>query len=208
MPLPLGERAAHHFAGGDVFPVVGDNVRAPGHHRARVQILLDRVGAQQARDAEERRHSTLATECGRGRGEALVDFGLHRTQRHFLEGERVIFAVRADHMTFGVDAAQQIGIAARHSSDDEIVRLHAFMRERFQHAIGVGRHRPIVEGEHHLFVVERQCVLVLHGADARILARIDVQHAARSHRAGVAGATLGLRSGDAAEQCEAERDGR
>ena len=45
--------------------------------------------------------------------------------------------------------------------------------ERRQHTLGRGRQRSVVEGEHHLVVVERETGVVLHGTDTRQRRRID-----------------------------------
>src|SRR5262249_9893720 len=68
--------------------------------------------------------------------------------------------------------------------DHEERRLHAFGGERVEDAVGVGRQRAVVEGQHHLVVVERQRLAILHGADARMLVRVDGDGAAHAERAG------------------------
>ena len=46
------------------------------------------------------------------------------------------------------------------------------------------RHRPVVEGQNDFPVVERQRLVILHRADARMLARVDHDGASDPQRAG------------------------
>jgi hypothetical protein len=117
----------------------------------------------------------------------------------------MVLAVVADDVAVGVDALEQVGIAARHPADDEVVGLHAMLGQHVQHAVGVGRHRPVVEGQHDLLVLQRQRLLVLHAADAREFVRVDRHHAAGAERVRIAGAIgrARLRCGHRAEdQCD------
>ena len=75
---------------------------------------------------------------------------------------------------------------SRHLADQEIGRLHAILFQRVEHVRAVGRDRTVVEGDHHLVVLERQSVLVLHGADQRQRSRIDGNNAAGADGVGVA----------------------
>ena len=62
-----------------------------------------------------------------------------------------------------------------HAADDEEGRLHALRGKNVQNLIAVARQRPVVEGQHHLVVPERQRFCILHGADAGMLPGIDDQ---------------------------------
>jgi hypothetical protein len=132
-------------------------------------------------------------ECRGDRGKALLDLALHQVARHAVEGERVVLAVIADGVAGVADFLQQIRITARHAADDEVGRLHAVLGQHVQHAVGVGRQRAVVEGQHHLAVFQRQRALVLDRADARIVLRIDREHAAGAERVRIARAIGGAR---------------
>ena len=96
-------------------------------------------------------------------------------------------------VAFGEDAAGEVRIAARHAADQEIIGFHAMLGQHVEHAIGVWRHRAVVEGQHDLLVFERQRVGVLHRADARKLARVHRHHPAGAERIRIAG-TIGRRA--------------
>jgi len=53
-----------------------------------------------------------------------------------------------------------------------------------------GRQRAVIEGEHHLVVLQRQRLLVLHGAKQAEFAGIDGQHAAGAEGVWIAWARL------------------
>ena len=82
-------------------------------------------------------------------------------------------------------------ISCGHAADHEERRLDAFVRQRRQHAVGVGRQRAVIEGEHHLAVAQRQRLPVLHLAEAGIVVRADGHDPADAERIGIAGAGLG-----------------
>jgi hypothetical protein len=100
----------------------------------------------------------------------------------------VILAVRRNGVPFVVDTAHHVRKRARLAPDHEKRRLDALGSERAEHAVGVGRQRTVVEGEHHLLVLERQALVILHRADAGVLGRIDGDHAGGAECVGVAGA--------------------
>ena len=66
-------RTADDLARFDVFPIVGDDVRAPGHQCFRRKVTLDRIRPAKAWDAEEGRERFWITECGIDR----LDSSLH-----------------------------------------------------------------------------------------------------------------------------------
>ena len=73
-----------------------------------------------------------------------------------------------------------------HLADQEIGGLHALRGQYVENGGGVGRDRAIVEGEHHLVVLERQRGPVLDGADQGKLGRIDGDGAAGADRVRIA----------------------
>ena len=74
--------------------------------------------------------------------------------------------------------------------------------ENVQNLVAVRRQRTVVEGQHHLVVLQRQGFGVLHGADPRMFAGIDHQRARGPERAGIARA-IGRGGGDPAAMPEA-----
>jgi hypothetical protein len=72
-------------------------------------------------------------------------------------------------------------------------RLDALRGENFQNLVAVARQRPVIEGQHHLMIFERQRFGILHGADAGMLAGIDHQGSRGAERIGMAGAIGGRR---------------
>ena len=105
----------------------------------------------------------------------------------------MVLAVGADGVAFGKDAAGEVRIAAGHAADQEVVGFHAVLGQHVEHAIGVGRHRAVVEGQHDLFVLERQRTGVLHHSDAGKLTRVDRQYSAGAERIRIAGTIGGAR---------------
>jgi hypothetical protein len=101
-----------------------------------------------------------------------------------------------------VDPPHGIRIGTRHRSHKEESRLDAFRRQRCKHAVGIGGQRPVVEGEDHFLVRERQRLGILHRADAGVLNRIDHQNARRADRMRVIRALAGLniQAGQAGQQ--------
>jgi hypothetical protein len=85
-------------------------------------------------------------------------------------------------MAFAVHAAHGIGISLHHLADHEERGLHAFAGEQVEDAIGIGRQRAVVEGQHHLVVLERQRFIVLPAAQPRVLGRIHHQRATHAER--------------------------
>src|SRR3954451_8861644 len=102
-----------------MMPIIGRKIRAPGLDALGSEIVLDAGGAQQARNAEERRRSALIAERGGGRGDAVVDFLPGALDRHPVHAERMILAVGADAVAGIADAADAFGKAPRHAADDE-----------------------------------------------------------------------------------------
>ena len=86
--------------------------------------------------------------------------------------------------------ADAFRIGLRHPADLEEGCLHALRGEDVENLVAVARQRAVVEGQHHLVIPQRQRLGILHGADARMLARIDHQRARSPDRVGMAG-TIG-----------------
>ena len=172
----------HDLLGTDVAPVVGDHVRAPGHQRLLGEIVFHRLRAAKARNAEEGRQRFRVAERGVDRRNAAVDFACDALQGQMLEDQRMVVAMRPDGVALVVHAPDHRGIIARHLADQEVGDLHALRGQRIENDVAIGRQRAVVEGDHHLMVVERQRLLVLHGADAAELARVDGEDAAGAER--------------------------
>ena len=197
LPLQTRQRETQHLIGADLAPVVGERVRAPHHQRARLQMRLDGRRAAQSGNAEIRRQRLGVAQRGGYRGDAVVDLVPDARAGNAVKPDRMVLAVGADGMAGVVDAAHRGGIGPRHPANQEERRLDAFFRQDVEHAIGVRRQRPIVEGQHHLAVVERQSLPVLHPAEQEIFGRADHQLAADAERVRLA-RTGRLRRGSAA----------
>jgi hypothetical protein len=90
-------------------------------------------------------------------------------------------------------------------------RLDAFRREDIKNLIGVGRQRPIIEGEDYLLVSERQRLGILHRAKPRVLAGSDDEHPARAESVEISWTALCVRGRGDGERAgnahgRAERD--
>ena len=146
--------------------------------------MLDRGLPQQAGEAEERSDRLRVAERGAQRGKAALDFARSLVHRHLVEGEGVGLAVVGDRMALVVDAPHGGGISLHHAADHEERGLHAFGGEQIEDAIGIGRQRTVVEGQHHLVVVERQRFPILPAANARVFVHVDHESAADPERVG------------------------
>ncbi len=127
------------------------------------------------------------------RGDAPLDLVLHRVHRRAVETEQMVLAVGADGMALGEDAAGEVGIAAGHPAHQEIIGLHAMLGQYVEHATGVRRHRTVVEGQHDLFVIERQRLGILRRTDTRILSRVHRDHPLGAERVRIARTVIGAR---------------
>ena len=85
----------------------------------------------------------------------------------------------ADRVAFLIDATHGGWESARHFADQEIGHLHTLRRKDVEDLVSMRKDRPVIKGEDHFLVIERQRVGILHLADARKLGGIDRQHAAR-----------------------------
>ena len=89
--------------------------------------------------------------------------------------------------------AHAFGVGVGLPSDQEEGRLGAMGGEDVEDLVAVFRQRTVVEGEDYLMIFQRQRLGILHGADQRILPRIDHQRARRADRIGMPGAIGGRR---------------
>lgn len=197
----------------DVAPVVGREVGAPDLDALRRQIGFRNLGAHQAGNPEERRELALvAVERGERRGDAVVDFLPHLLERHLVHRQRMVLAVRADGMPGRDQLAHAVRIEPGLGADGEEGRLDALAGEDGQHLVAVFRQRPIVKGQHHLVVGERQRLRILHGADPRMLHGIDDESPRGAECVGITRAVRGKgglrRHEAAAQQCRADHGPR
>jgi hypothetical protein len=130
--------------------------------------------------------------------DAAVDLGPNLVDRHLLHAKRMMLAVRADRVSFLVDAPHDGGKFSRHFADEKESSLDALCSKDIEHCCRVRRQRPVVEREHHFLVGKRQALRVLHHADTLDFARVDDKNAARSQRVRMAGAVL--RQGQGGEE--------
>ncbi|MGY4453295.1 hypothetical protein ACVWZR_007955 [Bradyrhizobium sp. i1.3.1] len=72
-------------------------------------------------------------------------------------------------------------------ADDEEGRLDALVVEHLEDLVRIFRQRTVVEGQDDFMVLQRQRFAVLHGADARMLARINHEGAGSPERVRMAG---------------------
>ena len=171
-------------------PIVGDHIGAPGHQRLRGEEIVRRFGAAQSGDAEKWRHGFCIADRAIDRSDAVVDLVFNPLQRQSLESERMVLAVGADGMPLIVDTPDYGRISMRHLADEKIGGFHALRRQRIENEVGIGRQRAVVESDHHLMVVERQRLLVLHAADLAEFARADGEDAASAERVRIARARI------------------
>ena len=73
--------------------------------------------------------------------------------------------------------------------------------------VAIRRQWAVVESKHHLMIVERQCLLILHATDVIELFGTDRNHSARPKCIGIAGTRCGKdRAADPDESNRAEND--
>ena len=175
-------RAARHLVRTEPVPVVGRHVGAPDHQAARGGVFVGRRGVAEARKAEERRDLAGSPSAAAVAAMPSSIWALPRSTDSARKRDRMAHAVGADGVALVVGAPHQRRIFLRHVADDEIGRLDAFGGEDVENLAGVGRNRPVVEGEHHFPVDKRQRLRIVHRADADMLAGIDDDGAAGAER--------------------------
>ncbi len=185
---------AHHAAalgiGRHLQPVCRPEV-APEHgHVARVQDGEQRRRVGEAREAEERH-----VRRGRARigavagalvgGDAVVDVGLGRVLVEAAQGEGGMrHRMVADRVALGDLAPHQRGSRRGVAPNQEEGRADAFVAQRVEHARRRTRPRPVVEGQHHLVVGEREGLRVGLEPDMQGgRGGVDLDHARRAERA-------------------------
>jgi len=169
-------------------PIVRVDVRAPGDQLFALQEPFNRIGAAEVRN--EKNESALASPSA-----AVTELMPPSTSRSTRRIDRcskawMVLTVSADGVAFVVDVPDDGRIGTRHLADQEIGGLHALRCQRIENDVGIGRQRAVVEGDHHLVVLQRQRLLVLDGAKQGEFAGIDGQHAAGAEGVWIAGARL------------------
>src|SRR5262249_27870358 len=77
-------------------PIVRVDIGAPDDKVLALQEPFNRIGAAEARHAEEWRERLSVAECGCNRIDAVVDLAFNPPHRQALEGTWMVLAVRAD----------------------------------------------------------------------------------------------------------------
>ena len=149
-------------------PIVGVSVGGKYGQPTRREFAFDDIGPRQTGDAEERREIFGIAQCRADVRNAPVDLATHFLDRQLAEPRRMILAVRADSVTFLVDAAHGGGKGAGHLTDQEVSRFHALRSENVEDLVGIGQNGTVVKSQDHFFVGQRQRVRILHVADSRI----------------------------------------
>ena len=90
------------------------------------------------------------------RCDAVVDLLPGALDRHPVHAQRMVLAVGADGMAGVAQLADAFRIRLGHAADDEEGRLDALRGENLQNLIAVARQRPVVEGQHHFVILQRQ----------------------------------------------------
>lgn len=75
-------------------------------------------------------------------------------------------------------------------ADEKISRFHTLGGERVEDDVRVWRDRPVIEGDNHLMIFERQHLLVIQAADPIKFGWADSENAARAERVRIVRARL------------------
>ena len=131
------------------------------------------------------------------RFDAAVDFLLGLFRFDLLQAA-VQPCVMPDGMAFGRDPPHQFRMPGRGFSDQKERRAHALSRQGRKDPRRRRRPWAIIEGQHHLMVVERQGLRKVFQSDARRVRRIDRENArgAERARARTLSRVRGCRAGD------------
>ena len=146
-----------------------------------IEVLLDRLLAQQTRVPKERRHRLRVPDGIAQRLKTPFDLARRLIRRHFANG--VVLGVVGDSVALVINAPHHRRIGACHLPDHEEGRLHTFRCEGLENGGGVTRYRTIVERQHDLMIVKRQRFRVLHGTDTGMLSGVNHECAADPERA-------------------------
>ena len=179
-------------------PIVGDGVGAEYHQRTVGQLLLDRVAARQAGNPEEWGEVFLIPQRTAYIRDAAVDLGPNLVDRHLLHAKRMMLAVRADRVSFLVDAPHDGGKFARHFADEKEGSLDALAARISSTAVECGGIGPSSNVSTTSLSASGRLCAILHHADMLDFARVDDKNAARSERIRMAGAVL--RKGQGGEE--------
>lgn len=105
----------------------------------------------------------------------------------------MVLAVGADRVARRVFSAYYIWELSGHAADDEKRRLDAFRGKDIKNFVGVGRQRPIIEGEDYLLVSEREGLGILHRAEPHVVGGCDDKYPAGAERVGICRTALCVR---------------
>src|SRR5436190_23729263 len=103
----------------------------------------------------------------------------------------MILSVSADRVALIIGTANQGWMQVRHSPNDEKGCLNALCFQRFQDARRMRRNGAVIERQHHLMVMQRKSLTILHRADPRIFGWAYGDDAASSKCVQVPGAVSG-----------------
>src|SRR5262249_46355267 len=92
---------------------------------ARCEFALGETGSRQTGNTEERCEIFRIAECGADVGNAPIDLVTHSLDWQLAEPGRMMLAVRANRVSFLVNAAHRSGKGAGHLTDQEISGFHA-----------------------------------------------------------------------------------
>src|ERR1700722_14469097 len=107
-----------------------------------------------------------------------------------MESKGMVLAVGADRVARRVFSAYYIWELSSHAADDEKRRLDAFRGKDIKNFVGVGRQRPIIEGEDYLLVSEREGLGILHRAEPHVVGGCDDKYQAGAELGGICRAVL------------------
>ena len=154
-------------------PVAGPEVGAEHHDAARLQQVQRRRRRSKNRESgrtacsaswSPRRAAPFRPPRCRGRFRAMASLrGISLRSMRSRCGAPMVWPSAAILRT-------SVGMFGGGLADQEECREHAFLRERRQHLWRGRRPRPVVEGQHHLVILERQRLRKALQADAREVA--------------------------------------
>ena len=101
------------------------------------------------------------------------DFLPGAVERQAIHAGRMVLAMGGHRVAGVAHLAHPRGIVLGLASDQKKGRLGAMGGENVEDLVGVFRQRSVIESQHHLVVFERQRLVILHGADDGVRARID-----------------------------------
>jgi hypothetical protein len=171
--------------GRDVAPVVGEEIGAPELKPLGRGKFLDPVVDAQAGNAEERRGRSAVGQRRGHRRDALFDLLPGAVERQPIHAARMVLSVGGHRVAGVAHLAHAFRIGVGLASDQEEGRLRAVGGENLEDLVRVFRQRTVVEGQHDLTICKRQRLVILHGADDGMRARIDNDGARRTDGVGM-----------------------